>query len=414
MDPFTYFPTEVCESILEHLTGYEILTASKVSKTWNSIINASSKTMQKIELCLFWMRGPKRLTYEMLDILKDSNRRYQNVSIKFQSNSLGDFKSIMEQECRNWKRVQLQRLVFNSADLLVNILKTCQNTVEELDLDNIYVKNAIGMETLNFPKLKTLKINYIEVTNGSINDIFVNCKKLEKLYMTGYNQSEKATNNMKIILKNNRNLKHLEMSSQQVNSLFDENMSYDFKLDTFIAFSYCKIPPTADYKNILNNQFWNLKHLSIDRMSCPDTMKLIFKIPKLKTLNIGNIDTASMVLSLSVNKSIEELNYQDQENNFYFMQCLVDALPNLKKVEMFSLTQDMMEYMTLSLKELEALKLRTLDVINLTSKDIFGKLKKLRIDILSTTLEDHILSIPIDDCNPLVMLIKDSSYIVLN
>jgi hypothetical protein len=124
-----------------------------------------------------------------------------------------------------------------------------------------------------------------------------------------------------------------------------------------------------------------------------------------------------MILSnnhLNVNKSIEELSYQDHGKDFNFMQCVVDAAPNLKKVEIFSLTQNMMEYLSSSLKELESLKLRTLDVTNLSSRDLFAKLKKVQIDILSSTLESKILAIPVDDCNPLVMLVKDSNYIVLD
>ncbi|KAL7051150.1 hypothetical protein ACKWTF_004355 [Chironomus riparius] len=417
MDPFTYFPSEVCDSILEHLTGNEILEASKVSKTWYSIIGASSKTMQKLKLRLFWLRGQHRLTCEMSDILVESNRRYQNVVIKFQSHHIDDFKLIMEPECRNWKKVQIERLVFKSAGDVVKILKSCQNTVVELELDNLYVKNAIGLETLNFPKLKSLRKAYIEFENASVNDIFTNCKKLEELTIISGNIKERAIKSIKTILKNNSNLKHLEMTSQQINSIFDEDMSVDFKLDTFIATSYCHLPPIVDYKHIILNQFQNLKNLSVDSVSCPNTLKLIFKIPKLKCLNIGNIDTTSMLFThklLSINKSIEELGYQDHENDFYFMQCLVDAVPNLKKAEFFSLTQNMMEYMSSSLKELEALKLRSLDVTNLSSKDLFPKLKKVKIDILSANLHEHMLSIPFDDCNPLVMLLKDSGYIILN
>jgi hypothetical protein len=323
----------------------------------------------------------------------------------------------MEPECRNWKKVQLERLVFKSAGDVVEMLKLCQNTVVKLELDNILVKNAIGLRTLNFTKLKSLRIAYIEFDNASINEIFINCKNLEKLYFTSGSRSERAITAMKTILKNNSHLKHLEMTSQQVNSLFDEDMSYNFKLDTFIASSYCNLPPIADYKHILLNQFENLKNLSVDRVSCPELLKLIFKMPKLKCLNIGNIDTTSLIFThkhLSINKSIEELSYQDHENDLNFMSCLVDAAPNLKKVEMFSLTQNMMECMSSSLKELEALKLRTLDVTDLSSKDLFAKLKKFKIDILSADLHDHMLSIPFGDCNPLVMLIKDSDYIILH
>ncbi|XP_070499442.1 uncharacterized protein [Chironomus tepperi] len=387
-----------------------------VSKSWYSMIGTSSKTMEKIQLGLFSKRGSRKMTSEVANILIKSPRQYQNVAIKFQSLDMDNFQLIIESACKNWKKVEIERITLKSATNLISMLKVYQNTVEDLDLDNLSVINGIGLEALDFPKLKVLKLFNVDIRKSTVNDIFVNCKNIEDLHITSEDYCEKSITSLKTILKNNRNLKHLLISPALVNLIFDEETSYDFKLHTFITKTFDDQPENVNYNHMINSQFDNLKKLSIDGISCPDIIKRIFKMPKLKCLNIGKVDTKSLILSnnLNINKSIEELSYHDDKKDFDFMCCLVDALPNLKKVDMYALTQNMMEYLSSSLKELTALKLRTLNAVDLSSPDLFPNLESAQIDILPSDLEDHVLLLDDDEVNPLVMLLDDIEFLVLD
>jgi len=308
MDPITFFQPEVCDLILDRLTVKEILKASEVSKTWYSFIGSSSKIMQKVKLS-FWMDKPRHLSHEM-DTLSKS--------------------------CRNWKSVELKSLIFLSAGELEFLLKSFQNTVEELELVNILVRNKICLEVLTFPKLKSLKITINRIKHGRISEIFVNCKKIEKLCIAS-------------------------------------NISCYTPIDKFLI-----------------NSFDSLNYLSFNCILCPDRLKLIFKIPKLKYLNVGDITSILDSLSyiqLNVNKSIEELRYQVYGNNVNLIKYVFDAVPNLKTIVTFSLTQDMMEYISSNLKELEVLQLQTLDVTDFPSTYTFAKLEKFQIKFISSTLK---------------------------
>lgn len=309
MDPILFFQPEVCDLILERLTVKEILKASEVSKTWYSFIGSSSKIMKKIKLS-FWMDKPRHLSHEIYTLSKS---------------------------CRNWKSVELKSLIFLSAGELEYFLKSFQNTVEELELVNILVRNRISFEVLDFPKLKSLKITINRSKHGRISEFFVNCKKIEKLCIT-------------------RN-----------------------------------IPCYTPIEKFLSNSFDSLNYLSFEHISSPDILKLIFKIPKLKYLNVGDITSILDSLSkiqLNVNKSIEELRYQIYGNNVNLIKYVFDAVPNLKKIVTFSLTQDVMEYISSNLKELEELQLQTLDVTpNFPSTYTFAKLNKFQIKFITSTVK---------------------------
>lgn len=418
MDPFTFLPTEVCDSILQYLSGNEILEASRVSKTWNSIIGASATAMQKIKLNLFWLRGPHCFDDDVLNILIESRRKYQNVIMKFQSLHTDCFRKILVSNHGQWKHVSLERLVFETSDEFIGMIKVFEKSVEELNLDNIFIKQIDDSIPFNLPLLRKLRLTEVEAFKGSVNNLFAKCKNLNEFWITSSDSSEETLTSVKSILESNKKIKHLEITSDIINKIMESDPTFEFKVNTVAASNYNHFRPQWNHTKFIKNQFQNIRKISFDEITCIDTIKLLYKMPNLRTLNLGDIDTLSMALDnqhLNVNKAIVELRYRDLEKNFQLMKCFIDASPNLQNVEMFSLTQEMMEHLSAGAKHLKVLKLRTINTTDMTARDLFPNLRHLCVEIISSNFEDQIVAIPVDEANPFVKLLKATrNYVILD
>lgn len=418
MDPLKIIPSEVADYILQHLSTTEILTATEVSKTWNFVIGSSSLAMRKFKLSMFWLRNTRFLSNKAKDSLVESERRYQNIDFKYHSCHIDDIRDILEANNRQWKSVKLERLNFNSTHHIIEFLKLIEESAVELEMHDIYVASLTESDYNNFKSLKKLKVKYIE-NKSLLEKAFVRCCNLRELSIISNDSNFQSFEALRSILFQNTKLESLQLSSQLFNETFTTEIinAISFKLKVFKAKDHYRSSIGTNFAAFLRTQMKTLEEISIDVITCGEALKIISHMPKLGTLHIGNVNFLNIpwnTLQLNVNQSIEILSFHDAENKFNIMKSIILSTPNIKELKMYSMTQSMLEFLSVNAKKLEILTLRTIDATDLSNRELFPNLKTAQIEILTSDFEDHLEGIPTENRNPFVKLVLASSYIMLH
>lgn len=396
MDPLTFFPTEIVDLILKSLSIKELLNASLVSKTWYEIIGSSSSIMKRINF--------KLASNEIEEILTHSSRLYENVEIAEASNSINIYQEAIASNTRSsWKRVKLSKLFFASTKQLNDFLGIFESKIEVLEMDHISV---LTLGTSNFNDFSNLKVLKLKTFGSDVFNIFTKCINLKELCITSKidSSNSKIVNNL---LEKNLQLKVMEISSQALSKPFA------FKLQTLRISEMCL---NSNFNEFLKTQFETLEILSLPQVANVN-LELIFQMPKLRELDVGSVkDVDFKKLHLHTNGKIEKLSYRDTENKLNAMKSIIGAVPNMNRLQCFSMSQEMVEFLSKTAKKLEVIHMRTLKSIDLSCEQLFPKLKKASIEILSSQLEDHLIeleTIPNTNLNPMARLILASNYITL-
>lgn len=418
MDPLKVIPAEVSDYILQHFTTAELLTATEVSRTWNHVIGSSFLAMQKFKLSMFWLRNTRFLSKNAKETLVESERRYQNIDFKYHSCHIDDIRDILEANNRQWKSVKLERLNFNSTHHIIEFLKLIEESAIELEMHDIYVASLTESDYNNFKRLKKLKLKYIE-SRALLEKAFVKCKNLREFSLISNDSNFQSFEALRKIMLQNSNLETLQLSSQLFTETFTTETiaEISFKLKSFKTKDHYRASIGANYAAFLQTQMKTLEELSTDVITCGEALKVISHMPKLRNLNIGNVnflDTPWNSLQLHVNQSIEILSYHDAENKMNIMKSIILSTPNVRELKIYSMTQEMMEFLSANTPKLEKLTLRTIDATDLACRDLFPNLKAAQIEILTSDFEDHLEGITEENRNPFVKLILASSYIMLH
>lgn len=416
MDPLTYFPPEITDLFFSYLSVSEILSATEVSTKWNEVIGASLKTMKRVQLKFFWEEKSTFISNEVLDTLVSSKRKYQNIDLKYQSSHIDAVSTILSSNNRQWKSVKLKRLNYSSEPPhFIDLLKHVEKSVVKLELNDFYVtQHEEEPVCLNFNNLKVLKMKFFDGSN-LIEKAFFKCQNLEELQISS---SYKSSDVLKTIFKQNPKLKYLQISSGLFNEIFSLNLIQEipFKLKVFKS--------TDDYrKTMIENlvPFFEkhmnfLEEISLSHINV-EALQIVFHMPKLKKLRLGVIHTIGNnmnAVQLHVNQSIEVLSFHDNNNNLNSMKKFINATPNVKDLEMFSLTQPMMTFLSANAKKLEKLQLRCVDITDISNRKLFPCLKQVKVEIISAAFENHMLSIPQENQNSFVKLVLNSCYVMLH
>lgn len=422
MDPIEIFPSEVIELIFEHLTSNDILTATKVSSHWNDFIGAS-KLMTKIKVNISW--NQKLSSCSFREVMMDTARNYENLSFQYLSCMVKDVCDFLIIPGRKWKVLNLKRINFACTLDAIKFFKAVESTVEELRLEEVYINSTYldALNTMPFRKLKILKGKYVQTL--LYYQAFASCTNLKELFIKSGDQSYGSMKAFKTMLMLNKDLKKLEISSNLLSQIFNEDVSMDivFKLEHFaLKNSFCAVSHHVavkdNFRRFLSNQMFTLKVVSLDKWMGIDTLKLLLNMPNLKELTIKEFDFTETIdwenVSLQTNKSVEKMHYHDIENNIDIFKALVNALPNLKELKLFSLYQKLFEHLADSLKQLEVLKLRTIEVTDLGSKDLFPKLISVDVEVIQQGMEETLQKIPDGQRNRLVELLLESNYTILH
>ncbi|CRL06401.1 CLUMA_CG019181, isoform A [Clunio marinus] len=296
-DPISFFPSEITAKIFNYLDAKDILAASEVSKSWYNFIADSSHCLRKVKLNFnpMMIRDGEGID-NWVSIMENNQRSYENIDITgiFFRNVMQAL-DMMKTSTR-WKKMDMESSSFNSRMDYSIYFNEISETMEDLRMKNIRVRNnhhdAVARD-LSFPKLKVLQACMI--APAIIEDVFCNMTTIEKLYLSSYYLTKKAKDNIVKLLKSNTNLKDLQLSfSCFTDVMATENINEGIQFNLQKMYIAGPIYDSCDYQNLktnfihfLSSQRESLTTLVFEAWMGLDILKMIYQLPNLKLLIVG-------------------------------------------------------------------------------------------------------------------------------
>lgn len=256
-----HFPPGVCDLIFQHLSGNELLVTSEASPSFYNFIADSRRCMSKIKIKLVKMTMPG----EVQQLLVESGRRYENIEVGIFSSIVKPAIEILSMSERKWKHVVIRCIDFATVADAVDFLGLFESTVEELLLDQVFVKSMFRrMDTGNL-KFQNLKILETKCCQSLLfHEAFHDCKSLISFSIKS--GSEISTSSLKAIrkiLQSNAGLKILGVHFSIFNLIFSEDVTTSvvrFNLTEYHAHNlyrllsgYCSLS-FAQLSQVLSNE----------------------------------------------------------------------------------------------------------------------------------------------------------------
>lgn len=370
MDFMKILPAEVSELILQFLSVPEILTATEVSPLWNDTIGSSFKVMKKIQLKVK-PKGDSSFA-GVKNIFIQSSRKYQHFSFCSSWNSIEDVIEVLSVPERSWRTIHLEKISFKSPTEFVRIMAAVEQSIEDVSIEEtkcIPTQQSVTIDNnLTFPKLKFL---LLKATTFHV--IFNKCTKLQKLNMNFWDSS--VSNTVRHLMVQNSELKKLELSTNLLMNVLVEDIAVHItcKLTTLIAkalpCTICHVIRSDNHSlEFFRSQMETLKTLVIEEWMGLEVLKLIFHMPHLKTLEIKGFTQPYHLrtkvdwdtVKLHRNTSIEKLCYDDMNYSLSVSKVFINAAPNVKQLELYSVNHKIMQYLSDNLPSLTSLKLKDL------------------------------------------------------
>lgn len=418
MDPLAFFLSDVSECILQHLEVSEILANTEVSRTWEEVIGSSFIAMKKLEIKITHKSSPNQAPE-----LVESQRKYQHLVLQSPSFSIDDIIDIMSAPQRVWKSIHLENIHFESPIIFYEFMSTIEATVEEIFMKEVSIKfepelDLDDIDYLNFPNLKDLTLEL-----SSIHKVFRSCRSLTSLDVN-YWDSE-ASGTVKHLMANNDHLEYLKVTTNQLVPLFNEYVvpHNRLQLKTFIAKDWPWIIRSQlnedCFNKFLESQKNSLTTLILEKWMGVNVLKCIFSMPKIQTLVIKRFDKAELTIDwkfvkLNCSRSIRSLSFDDRKNSFDILKALIDGAPNIKTLEIFSVTQKNMEYISAKAPNLSSLTLSTIEATDFTSPNLFPKIEEVVIDLVHESIETIMMGILKQNRNEFVRLFLEADYSIIH
>lgn len=423
MDPVECFPVLISELIFHQLPGKTILDAREVSPSWDEYIGSSLHLMKKIKIRTHWLELEDY--HEKIKCLSvPSGTKYQNFRALVYHESIQEIIPIFSVPGRLWTHVHVTGMDSCLWTDLAEILKITARTTQKLKLRNFpdYSSRDVKNGDFAFENLTELSLRNIDP--GLYANLFLKCRDLN--FLSIYIRKEYPTDFKTVIqlIKQNK-VDTLKISMKMFISLTAEKdnplMQQKFKAFTLKNSTYYPFHPDvfkARFKKFLIFQGPTLEKISsvVDLWMGCDILNIMFLLPRLEELYIGTIRTGIhwLYFKMRRNPSIRKLSFIDINNSFSVMKLLVDSTPNLIHLELHSMNQKMMNYISANLVQLKSLKLRTIDAIDYSDRCLFTKLEKVSVYVITEDIEVLMKNIPVEERNPLVKLVLKSDYIMLN
>lgn len=421
MDFIKSFPAEVTELILQFLSVPEILTATEVSPLWNDTIGSFFEVMKKIQVKV----KPKDDSSfsDVKNIFIRSSRKYQHFSFSLSSNSIVDVIEVLSAPVRSWRTIHLQKIAFKSPTEFVRMMAAVEQSIEDIHIEDTKCiptqQSAAVDNNLTFPKLKLLRMKAT-----TFHRIFTKCTKLQELNMNFWDSSVSST--VSHLMVRNGELKKLELTTNLLMNVLVEDIATHIscKLTTLIAkalpYTICRVTPTDNQSlEFFRSQMETLETLVIEEWMGLKVLKLIFLMPCLKTLEIkGSTQPYHLrtiidwdTVKLQRNKSIEKLSYDDTNYSLSVTKVFIDAAPNVKKLELYSVNYKIMQYLSDNLPGLRSLKLKDLfEILDINRSDLLPKLNEFKVERIFSNVEDQIRNIPNEERSNHLNVFMRSNY----
>lgn len=387
LNPLFFFPPGVNDLMFQHFTGNQLLVASEVCSSFYDFIAESKQCMEKIKLKV----AKQTMNEDEQQSLTESGRRYVNIEV---SSFIGKAIEVVAALGRKWKSVTLRCVDFETVADFVEFLSLFEATVEELYMDQVYIKSVFRRVTapyLVFEKLRVLEAKCCQAL--LFHEAFINCMSLESFSIkSGSEISSSALNAIKKILQSNVGLKKLGIHFNVFNLIFSEDVASNvhFNLTNYHASNLYRVPSyqatsQSHLNSFLESQIQTIEILSISDWMGVSALKTIFSMPRLTDVTIkgfhhaGGLFTDWENLQLNTNTSIVKMNFNDMSSNFQILEKVVKATPNLKFLSLYLMDQKAMKFVAHNCKSLEFLHVDRFQAHDISDSNMFASLKEFSV-----------------------------------
>jgi hypothetical protein len=279
MDLLSALPEDIFNEVISYLTSKDIRKGSLVCKSWYQMFGQSNECLQKIVI-----RYSDYNCKNDLNALIKSDRKYQNLIIRFENSRIKD--SGVEANIRA-------------------ILKKFSKSIVKLQTSHDFQRIC------ELPKLKELVFNqstrHYQNKNKSYccsNGLFATCLNVTKLDIICSGADVKFLKILQEAIKNMRNLKVLALEKVG----FLKNVGPEdckFRLEQFQSRSFCIMTDISDFLKLHQS---TLKVVKVSTLNSKDIPLIFLEFPKLHTLYFNDIYfPRDQKLEIAENSTIKHL-----------------------------------------------------------------------------------------------------------
>ena len=387
---------ELKDNIFEYFHGKELLNLSLVCHAWYDHMAYSKMCMNKIKIKV---RGKYRvISMENKELLKYSKRQYQRFDAGSCWKQMDNIIDILSGPGHPWRIVHFEDLKFITNQDFEKCLTGIEETIQELKFVNVGIHRPSSYRTdYFFPNLTVLKLHNCD---WSLNEPFMYATQIRELYLSHYRPIDNIETFQRIMTLN-ANLKSLSLPVHCFDSLVQKEVTdgLTFQIRNLIVTNIVRPNEYGSSKSnlayFLKSQT-SIKKLEIEEWMGLEVLVTIFKhlriLEKLILMKIQeceeNIDWKT--LTLKPHYRLADLEYQDMKSNPDIFNTLVEAAENLKILDVFAITQVMLDKSIYKLQNLEHLAVGRLDIRQVTHKNILLKLKSIRCNAYDISLQTNL------------------------
>ncbi|CAO1336186.1 unnamed protein product [Diamesa serratosioi] len=347
-----HFPQEVLIKIFSGLMVPDLLSVSQVCKPWCDVI--ARPTFLKLIRLRSDERVVGRTLNHMWEMLKETNRNYQNLAVF--NVPRGSIMNLKEQDFE-WKSLVLNGCTFNSTSELIDLLKSVKETIVELNFDHmIYAcdyRDVID-KYVDMPKLRDLTVDCIYCSDDE--------------------------NILNILKPNFGRLTSLKMAYNFFTDRFMKLLPAEIKLTTLHLNQSMNASNMKPLEPFLLRQAPSLIDVRFDSITS-STFELIWnECINMKKLTIGNkkVVLESSNLNLKKHPTLIELRFQMVVPNSV-LNTVFQAVPQLKFLYLPEMDNELILMATEKLTNLQYLHVWTLKGELKGTDKKFANLKRARV-----------------------------------
>lgn len=349
MDPFQVIDPFLHELILQHFNASEVLKSlSLVSVDWSEIVGKSKKCMNKVRFIYQVWRNQYFTAEEVFTCVQNSSRKYQHVETELEfSDDLKKF----------WK-----------------FIETCSSSLVTLKLENIR-KPFDSCEALaEFPNLEVLVAYGLDA--NALTTILKSTRKLKIIYIcsSDLTMDAEVIRSLTLCLQNNPNLQNIYLKNVNFVKIFEKPFEANLQLKSL------KLMNTSPQNTISSSIEENLLKFLDQQKSTLETFFFEFEnenvlefmfnnnLPCLVSIGLPNVPTARLQINPRITNL--EIPYTDELSE---IRKIIDATPNLRKLFVGTVTNELVEHLAWRFMKLEELNFK---MIGLEVEEYYEKLKE--------------------------------------
>lgn len=305
-NPLDFFCPNLVDLILQHLTVKQILSLSESSPDFQKFISSNQKFMKSVKIHI--TANQSVTDKDFCVFIKRIRRSYQNFHFDG-TESISKLNLVAKYFKAPVKRVKISNMIFNRPTLLQKFIDDVRSSLEEIQINSVYIFNCDKKITMSFVKLKHLEMMECNDQEDTfikrISFVITESRQLESLKLMYAGVSE---DNERKLLMENEKIKNLILADLKDSFFLSLDRSIKFKLEKFTMnfSSEDRYRLKPNFGNFLRSQRENLLYIEFSGWISPEVLEIIYNMPKLQYLKISR--AKKWILSLSSSDIEDKLN----------------------------------------------------------------------------------------------------------